>query len=318
MSQGMASRERTYAIIGAGAVGGYYGALLQRSGREVHFLLHRDHAHVKAHGLRIDSVAGDFVLSRVRAYAAVGDMPRCDVVIVALKATANHVLPGILPHVLRPDGHVLLLQNGLGAEAEVAVLVGEDRVMGGLCFLCSNKIGPGHIRHLDYGVVTLADYRPGDAAAGITPRMRALGADLEQAGVDVNLHEDLAAARWKKLVWNIPFNGLSVVLDTTTDCLVGDPHTRGRCRDLMDEVRAGSAACGRPIDAAFADRMLADTETMQPYRTSMKLDYDAGRPMEIEAIYGRPIQAARAHGVDMKRTETLRQQLLALPQMTPA
>lgn len=304
--------QGTYAIIGTGAVGGYYGALLQTSGREVHFLLHRDYEHVRENGLRVDSINGDMMLPRVNAYAAAEDMPRCDVVIVALKTTANHVLPSILPHVVKEDGYVLMLQNGLGGEDQVAGLVGPDKVMGGLCFLCSNKVGPGHIRHLDYGAVTLADYRSGNAPAGVTPRMEALAADLDRAGVTVTLLDDLATARWKKLVWNIPFNGLSVVLDATTDRLVGDPDTRELCRALMEEVRAGSAVCARPIEAAFAGKMMADTQAMEPYLTSMKLDYDAGRPMEFEAIYGNPVKAARKKGVEMDRTASLYRQLREL------
>ena len=310
--------KTSYAIIGTGAVGGYYGALLQTSGREVHFLLHRDYEHVMAHGLRVESIHGDMLLPEINGYAAAEDMPRCDVVVVALKTTANRVLPRILPQVVKREGFVLMLQNGLGVEAEVAELVGPDRVMGGMSFLCSNKVGPGHIRHLDYGAVTLADYRPDDAPAGITPRMEVLGRNLERAGVPVRLLEDLAAARWRKLVWNIPFNGLSVVLNATTDRMVSDPDTRTLCRALMEEVQAGAAACARPIEDAFVDQMLTDTESMKPYLTSMKLDYDAGRPMEVEAIYGRPVQAARAQGIDMKRTASLCRQLREMDQARQA
>lgn len=304
--------ENHFSIVGTGAVGGYYGALLQRAGFDVHFLLHSDYDHVRCHGLTIESSHGDFRLPEVHAYKDPADMPRCDTVIVALKTTANEVLPSILPHLIKDDGIVLSLQNGLGSEAEMAAITGSDRVLGGLCFLCSNKIGPGHIRHLDYGLVTIGEYRSDGAAAGITPRLEALGANLRTAGISIRLEEDLAHARWKKLIWNIPFNGLAVVCNVTTDRLVRDRETKVLVETVMHEVADAATACTRPIEESFIRKMIADTEKMEPYAPSMKLDFDRGNPMEIESIYGNPIRAARARGIAMPETEKLYRRLLEL------
>ena len=197
--------QKTYAIIGTGAIGGYYGALLQRAGHTVRFLLRADYEHVKSHGLRVDSKGGDFTLPRVQAYRQPADIPPSDAVLVCLKTTENHVLPTVLPHVLADDGVVVLLQNGLGMEDDVARTVGPDRVMGGACFICSHKVGPGHVHHMDYGAVTLGDYKDDGTPAGVTERVRSIGADLEAAGVEVRLSGDLPATRWTKLVWNVPF-----------------------------------------------------------------------------------------------------------------
>lgn len=300
---------RTYAILGTGALGGFYGARLQRAGIEVHFLLHTDADHVRRHGLRIESKEGDFDLPRVRAYGDVRDMPRCDVAVVSLKTTQNRLLPELLPPVMKKDGVALILQNGLGAEEEAAGIVGPDRVMGGLCFLCSNKVGPGHIRHLDYGAVVLADYDPGHEARGITPRMKALAEDFELAAVPVELAEDLVLARWKKLVWNIPFNGLSVLLGALTDELMANPHTRELVVEIMLEVVAGAAAAERVIQPSFIEKMIADTDKMPPYQTSMHLDFERKRPMELEAIFGNPVRIAADGGAEMPRTAMLYQQL---------
>jgi 2-dehydropantoate 2-reductase len=304
--------ENHFSIVGTGAVGGYYGALLQRAGFNVHFLLHSDYDHVRKTGLTIESSDGDFSLPVVNAYNDPADMPRCDTVIVALKTTANRVLPSILPHLVKDDGIVLTLQNGLGSEEEIAGIVGPGRVLGGLCFLCSNKIGPGHIRHLDYGLVTLGEYRSDGQAAGITPRLEVLGANLQAAGIPIRLEEDLAQARWKKLVWNIPFNGLAVVRNVTTDRLIRDRQTRTLVETMMREVADAAAACARPIEESFIQKMIADTEKMEPYAPSMKLDYDRGNPMEIESIYGHPIRAAKARGIAMPETEKLYHQLLSI------
>ncbi len=304
-----ASTARSYAIVGVGAVGTLYGARLQRAGHPVHFLLHRDYAHVRRHGLRVDSVDGDIVLPAVQAYAHAGDMPPCDTVLVALKTTQNGVLADILPRITRTSGTVVMLQNGLNAEPAVAALVRHVSVLGGLCFLCANRVGPGHVRHQDYGSIALGAYLPDYRSAGITPAMQRVAADLRAAGTEITLLDDLLLARWKKLTWNMPFNGLSVLLNTATDRLVREPSARALVEALMHEVQLGAAAMGRSIPDTFVAKMLADTERMQPYLPSMKLDYDAGRPMEVESIYGEPLRAAAAARVTLPRLALLHQAL---------
>ena len=300
---------RTYAILGTGALGGFYGAKLQKAGLNVHFLLRSDYEHVSKHGLIVESVDGDFTLRQVNAYCDVEKMPRCDVVIVALKTTQNHVLPKLLPPIVKDDGVVLVLQNGLGVEAEVAQIVGSDKVIGGLCFLCSNKVGPGHIRHLDYGQITLGEYAADYYAGGITERMRQIGEDFESAGILIELTQDLLLGRWKKLVWNIPYNGLSVILNATTAELMANVHTRKLVEQLMYEVLAGANSSGRIIPDSFIQTMLDYTVKMKPYRTSMKIDYDERRPLEVEAIFGNPLRMAEAAGVNLPQISCLYRQL---------
>jgi 2-dehydropantoate 2-reductase len=283
---------KRYAILGTGALGGFYGARLARAGLDVHFLLHSDFEHVRAHGLVVDSKDGDFVLPTVRAYRDVRDMPRCDVVMVALKTTQNHLLPALLPAVLAEGGVVVMMQNGLGCEEEAARVVPGREILAGLCFLCSNKVGPGHIRHLDYGSVRLAKYSADGGVAGTSDSMRAIAQDLLTAGIRADLSDDLALARWQKLVWNVPMSGLSVVLDTDTQALMADPHTRVLAEAIMRDVVAGARACGRVIRPDFVQKMIDMTLAMAPYQASMKIDFDQGKPMELEAIYGNPVRAA--------------------------
>lgn len=318
---------RTYAVIGTGALGGFYGARLQQAGCEVHFLLNRDYEHVQQKGLIIDSIDGDFQLPVVKAYASVDQMPACDVVLLALKTTHNHLLSRFLPALVKPNGVVLVLQNGLGVESEVAVLVGDDRVMGGLCFLCSNKIAPGHIHHVDYKQIILGDYAADYAPVGVTERMQQIAADFEQAGIPMTLSPDLFVARWKKLVWNIPYNGLSVVLDATTHQIMADADSRNLVEQLMQEVLAGCAACvtaskwtssKRLIPDSFIQTMLDYTLNMKPYRTSMKIDYDEHRPLEVAAILGNPLGLAQQAGATLPRIEMLYHQLRFLDQQRRA
>ncbi|AFZ23285.1 ketopantoate reductase [Cylindrospermum stagnale PCC 7417] len=301
--------ERTYAILGTGALGGFYGARLQKAGLEVHFLLKSDYPEVSQNGLVVESKDGDFTLPQVHAYSDVAKMPRCDVVVVALKTTQNHLLPQLLPPVIKENGVVLVLQNGLGVEEEVAQIISGVSVIGGLCFLCSNKVGPGYIRHLDYGHITLGEYDSNYHPTGTTDKMRQIAEDFNSANIPMELVEDLLLGRWKKLVWNIPYNGLSVILNATTDELMADIYTRKLVEQLMYEVADGAKSTGRIIPDSFIQTMLDYTVKMRPYRTSMKIDYDERRPLEVEAIFGNPLRKAQAAGVNLPQISCVYQQL---------
>ncbi|HIK07367.1 MAG TPA: putative 2-dehydropantoate 2-reductase [Trichormus sp. M33_DOE_039] len=301
--------DRKYGILGTGALGGFYGAKLQKAGLDVHFLLRRDYEHVRQHGLIVESKDGDFTLPQVNAYNDVTKMPKCDVVVVALKTTQNHLLPQLLPPVVKENGVVLVLQNGLGVEEEVAQILGEVKVIGGLCFLCSNKVGLGHIRHLDYGHITLGEYLPAYSQAGITERMQQIADDFQSTGIGMDLAEDLLLARWKKLVWNIPYNGLSVILNASTNELMADTYSRTLVEQIMYEVKAGANSMGRIIPDSFIQTMLDYTVKMTPYRTSMKIDYDEHRPLEVEAIIGNPLRKAQSAGLDLPQISCLYHQL---------
>lgn len=304
--------RRRYAVLGTGALGGYYGACLQRSGQEVHFLLNSDYDQVRERGLKIESCTGDFDLPQVNAYRDPAAMPRCEVVIVALKALQNDLFPQVLPPVIADRGVVVLLQNGLDGERVVAEVVGSDRVIGGLCFISSNKVGPGWIRHLDYGAILLGEYGSDYQPQPITPRLNQIAADFKQAGIPIDLSEDLLQARWQKLVWNIPFNGLSVIFRATTDQMMMDPDARVLAEQLMREVQRGAGACGRRIKDEILQDMIAKTEKMASYSTSMKLDYERGRPLEIEAIFGNPLRAAESAGAQLPKIRMLYHQLKML------
>ena len=148
---------------------------------------------------------------------------------------------------LSPGAGILLAQNGIGAEPTYAAVAPGREVLGGLAFLCAQRTGPRSVAHLDFGALTIAAHAPDDVAAGITPLMRAVAEDLTAARTPALLDEDLIRARWRKLLWNIGFNPLSVILDATTDELMADPGTVALIRTLMTEVAAAAAAEGREL-----------------------------------------------------------------------
>ncbi|MGI9442124.1 MAG: putative 2-dehydropantoate 2-reductase [Rubripirellula sp.] len=303
-------RTTRFGVIGGGALGGLYGCLLAKAGFDVHFLLRSDAEHVRQHGWKVETPLGDFEIKEVNVHASAETMPPCDVTVVALKTTQNGLLPDLLPRPTSQGGRVLVLQNGLDVEHDAAQVVGPDRVLGGCCFLCSNKVGPGHIRHLDHGRILFGDYRP--ALKPTSDHAAAIRDDLVHAGIDAKLVADLAAARWKKLMWNIPFNGLSVVLNASTKELMECPESCDLARSLMEEVHHGANACGSKISEQVIQTTLDVTRDMVPYDSSMRLDFINHRPMEIEAILGVPIRHARDRGCEMPRVEILYRELLFL------
>lgn len=293
-------------IVGTGAIGGFYGGLLAKNGNDVHFLLNSDYEYVKANGLRIDSeLVGDIYLESVNAYKSSVDMPSCDIILVCLKTLLNKsLLPKILPPLLHKDSIVILVQNGLGVEAELAELFPDVSIAGGLAFIASNKVGPGHIHHLDQGHINIGNYNAKD-----THLLLEFVDLLNVSGIKTRYSDDLSFLRWRKLIWNIAFNGTTVVLNATTDLLLKQPETRLMIKDLMLEVIHGARACGVELDEQLAEDQLTLTDTFPAYKPSMMLDYENNRPMEIKYIYDNPVEEAAKQGFDMRKVKVIADQL---------
>jgi len=294
------------AIVGTGAVGAYYGGRLAQHGHDVHFLLRGDYAAVKQKGWRVTSCDGDFVLpaDKVRAYDDPVRMPQADLVIVTLKTTANDQFESLVRPLLKERTAILTLQNGLGNEERLAELFGGERILGGTAFVCINRTGPGEVHHIADGLITLGEFgRPA------TRRAHQIGALLTGSKIPVKVLEDLRRARWEKLVWNVPFNGLSAALDLTTDLLIKTPAGEGLVREIMAEVFAAARAAGVELPAALMDAKITATRGMGEYKTSMHLDMRERRAMEIEAIMGCPIRVAHAAGIAVPKMEGMYQML---------
>ena len=299
----------TYSVVGMGAIGGYYGGRLANAGREVHFLSHSDYEHVLQHGLKVDSCNGNFYLPHINAYGASKEMPKTDVIIVGLKTVKNHdVLPDLLRPMIHSDSVVVLIQNGIGLEDDLQAQFPGLHIVAGLAFICSAKVGPGHINHQDFGSINLGNYSCPEE------KFKALLADIQDAGIQA-AEVPYLEARWRKAVWNMPFNGMTVALNTSTDKLLKNPATRQLIYDQMMEVIGAANALGvNTLTSEFADKMMQMTDEMVPYSPSMKLDYDYHRPMEIQYLYTRPIAEANKAGFEMPKL-TMLEALLRFIQM---
>ena len=312
-------RTMKIGVVGCGALGSFYGARLWRAGEEVHLLLRSDYEVVRRAGVQVRSIDGDFVARPESANRPEAIGP-CDLVLVALKTTANDQLERLLPPLVSPHTTVLTLQNGLGNEAALAAVVGADRVMGGLCFVCLNRVAPGEILHTAHGFIVMGEYqRPaGD-------RLRRVQAAFERAQIRCHATDNLERAHWEKLIWNVPFNGLGVagvagfesiaqgrLVGTsqerhclTTDQLLADPRWENLVRELMVEVVGTARALGFDLDPALVGRNLERTRVMGAYKASTLVDFERGMPIELDSLFREPLRHARQVGFPTPRLESL-------------
>lgn len=292
------------AIVGAGAVGCYYGGRLAEHGHDVHFLMRSDYDSVMRDGLQISSPLGDAHL-KVQAHRSAKAIGPCDLVIIALKATSNPVLLEVLPPLMHDKTLLLTFQNGLGNEEFLAQHFGADRVLGGLCFVCINRTAPGQILHIAQGRINL-----GEHTRAPLPRTHGIAEAFQASKIDCVIEPSLAAARWKKLVWNIPFNGLSIAAGgIDTAAILADPSLEQRVRDLMHEIITTARALGHEVSYDLIHDMIERTRTMSGYRPSSLIDFDEGREVELEPIWGAPVRQAELAGLTMPRVSQLLSEL---------
>jgi 2-dehydropantoate 2-reductase len=300
--QGINNLNPRIAIVGSGAVGSYYGAKLAISGADVHFLMRADLEHAQQFGLRIESSkAGVEHLEKVNAYGSTADIGYCDLVIIALKATDNHSLEKILPPLLKEDTIIMTLQNGLGNEEFLAKRFGGNRVIGGLCFVCLNRPSPGVVYHIAQGRITCGEF------SGLpVPRTHDVGLIFKRAGIPFLVAESLPKERWRKLVWNIPFNGLAIVgggVDTAT--VLETKNLYCLAKELMSEVMGVALALGYEMPNSLIEHNLNETKKMGSYNPSSMIDFVMGKPVEVEAIWGEAVRIGLEAGSDIVRMECL-------------
>lgn len=301
-------------IVGAGAVGQFYGAQLILAGHDVRFVARRDLTALRQRGLRLLQEPTDHIASSGRrevalpaaSFRATADPEEAaaggaDWCLLATKAAALPDAERLCGPAVRAGARLAVLINGLGVEERLAAWCPPELVHGMLCFICVNRDDDGTIRHLAHGRVGVGHLQDDPAARD------ALAGLWRSAGVAVLAPPCLLEARWRKLAWNIPFNGLSVdggLPGRGTREILGDPALRARCERLMREaIRAGNAdlaAHGRAerIDEdAWTAEQFRLTGEMGDYLTSTLLDLRAGRPLETDCIFHEPLRRARALGV---------------------
>lgn len=288
-------------IIGTGAVGSFYGSLLARQGHTVSVLARSDYEAVKTQGIAITSSAlGDYHFRPhqvVRSGAELTEKP--DYVLQCIKVVKEADRIGMLKDTLGPNTRIVLISNGIDIENEIAEAYPEHELISGLAFICVTRTAPAKIWHQAYGRLVLGNY-----PRGATDSTLALCASIKQSGINCVAFENIITARWQKCVWNAAFNPISVLsggLGTAEILKAQEPLLRS----VMHEITTIAHASGHTLADDVIDVSIGSTVTMPSYKTSMLIDFEAGRPMETEAILGNAVRWGRRLGVAIPHLETL-------------
>jgi 2-dehydropantoate 2-reductase len=289
-------------VVGTGAIGGFYGGKLAQAGASVSTLCRSDYELVKSKGITVTSTLGNFHFTPEKVIRDLGEYgPPPDYILVGLKVLPEIDTVEIIKEVVGPETAIVLLQNGVEIEEPVARAFPDNEIISGLAFICATRTSPGHIDHTDFGRLVIGRFPAGKSA-----KAEELATLFNDSGVVCDLSEDVATARWRKLVWNAPFNPISVLgggVDTKT--MVENPESLELARNVMEEVCLIATAAGHPLPGEVVQQNIDGTRAMAPYKSSMLVDFEAARPMEVEAILGNGLRVAKRHGVSAPHMESL-------------
>lgn len=287
-------------IVGAGAIGGFYGALLAKSGAEVSVVCRSDYQSVNCHGYSIKSeTLGDWnFIPKQTIKSAKEYSETADYIILCTKITAETDRIKLIQDAVSANTCIVFIQNGVEIEPELLDAFPNNEIISGLAFICCNRLGAGQIHHLAYGKLTLGSLNRN------TNKAQHLANLVNQSGIESITSEQIISSRWLKCLWNAAFNPLSVLSDglstqqilSTQEALV---------RTIMKEVSSIAKATGHPLAEDSIDVNIENTYAMPPYKTSMLLDFQNQRPMEIEVILGNTIKAAQREGIICPTLDTL-------------
>jgi 2-dehydropantoate 2-reductase len=290
-------------IVGAGAVGALFGSALARQGAQVSVVCRSDYDVVSREGYDIISpLLGNHRFYPQEVFREVAECKTPpDYLILTTKVLEGVDRAALIRPAVGPETVIVLIQNGVDIEAEIATAFPENEILSGLAIVGVGRSAPGMVNHQTMGQLNLGRY-----PSGASPAAERIATLLNGAGIGCKVTDNVVTARWQKAVWNATFNPISItggMLDTSV--MLGTPESTAFIQRAMAEVCAVAAAAGHPMPPKLIDQLIAGTKAIPPYHTSMALDYKYGRPMEIEAILGNTVRAARTHGVDTPILETL-------------
>lgn len=290
-------------IIGAGAVGAFFGSALARQGARVSVVCRSDYAVVKQEGYDIRSkLLGEHRFVPQQTFQSASEAGDAfEYVVLATKVLESVDRIALLRATVRPGTTIVLLQNGVDIESEVAAAFPENELISAIAFIAVSRIAPGTVHHQSEGSLVIGRYPHGDS-----PRAEQLASMFRANAIPCKVTQDVVAARWQKALWNATFNPISImggVLDTSA--MLRTPESRNFIRATMAEIAGTARAAGHRLDDTLLDKLIDGTLAMPPYKTSMAVDFEHGRAMEIEAILGNVVRTARRLGFGVPRLETI-------------
>ena len=297
-------------VIGMGAIGSFYSYKYMAGGARLTAICHSDVEHVKKCGIKLVLKGKPAIRFRPHQVCSsileLSETP--DILLICTKVLPSIDLIPELKQIIKKETTIVLIQNGIDIEKKYISAFPKNIVIRGLAFNCVTKIGPGNVIHQDYGKLTLGKY-----PSGSHPSVTKLVEYLESGNCEVVQSDQVLKESWVKLMWNAPFNPLSILEGgLNTRDLLNKKGCEEKIRVMMHEVRTVAARVGQMIDTKVVDQMIAATKKMIPYKTSMCVDYENNRPLEIEAILGNMIAIANTQRIEIPQIKTCYERLKTL------
>ena len=288
-------------VMGAGAVGSYFGARMRASGEDVVLCARGENLRaIREGGLDITSIRGDLRID-VTATDKPRDFAPYDLILFCVKAYDTEAAAQSISGCLNPGGAILTLQNGVENEAKLAAIFGRDAVMGGNARVGVEMVAPGKIAHLSTGHIDF-----GELDGRETERVREIAAMFQRAGILGQVSADIMSARWDKLVWNGAFNTVTTLTRRRVGEVLGDPESVKLLRTMMQEIVKVARAEGAKISDDRIDAYFAHShKNLRELKTSTQQDLERGKKLEYEALSGAVVRAARRHGISVPAVETV-------------
>lgn len=292
----------TIAVFGAGAVGGFFGALLARAGEDVRFVARGAQLDaLRTGGIDIQStLLGHVRVSGVRATARATDIGPVDLVLLCVKAHQTTAVLDELTPLVAPATMIVTLQNGVESDDVVAERFGRSRVIPAVVYVGATLERPGHISHVAAGTIALG--LPDGVPRQRVEMIRDL---LAASGQPIRIVEDIRHDRWRKLLWNASFNTVSAITGRDPGELLRRPETRALLTAIMREVVAVARAQGIGLEERDVEDQITWTERAGAIRTSTTVDRERGREMEIDALIGVVVRRGTQHGVPTPCSEVM-------------
>lgn len=276
-------------LCGAGAVGTYFcGRIAQGDQAEVSVICRSDYDTVIRTGYNIQSPQGDFIFRPAGVYRSATEYPgHADFVVVASKVLPEANVPSMIRAAVHPGTTIVLIQNGIEIEPPIAAAFPDNELISSIAYIGVTRIAPGEVVHLDGGRLKFGVY-----PHGISEKAEQLAKLFATGNIPAAVTPEIMRSRWEKLVWNVPYNPVCVLTHSDTAMIMADPECESLVRKIMEEVCTLAAAAGWDQPPTLIDEMLEFTRKFRPYKPSMMVDYENGRPMEIEAIIGNVVRIA--------------------------
>lgn len=288
-------------VMGAGAVGAYFGARLQQAGEQVIFCARGENLRaLEQRGLEFKSYQGDFSLP-VTATANPRDFAPYDLILFCVKSYDTAASAGTLDGCLNPGGAILTVQNGIENELLLAERFGRDAIMAGNARIGAELVAPGTVVHRTGGNIEFGELDGRD-----TERAQRLAEIFRRAGIFGTLTMRLAAIRWEKLLWNAAFNTVTTLTRCNVGMVIDDTVGVELLRTLMREIAAVARAEGVELGDAQVEAQIARSHaSLRMVRPSTLQDSERGKPLEYEALCGAVVRAGRRHRIATPHMDTV-------------